>query len=248
MEIIKDDDRFRQVKINYLMDIFYKQLSEQIEKAKEKAERFYYFMIENPEEAIEYLPKYIESARDVVQDRAFVESIAGGPNPSYTVPMINVLGVVYDELPKEVRKKGLIKCMNYLDSLNYIYSQFHMEEVHDPWLFSDIIHNRNLYWCGYKEYIDILSKDPSWEEFSKLKPKSRFLLTLAVLRPKYCSLEIRANYIKENPGLVDKTLDGIVAIHAKSEDVENSFAKYDVFFKDRLKEKYEEQKWIDLEQ
>ena len=42
------------------------------------------------------------------------ESIAGGPNQDWIAPLIDIIGIVYPDLPREQRKKALIYIIRFL--------------------------------------------------------------------------------------------------------------------------------------
>lgn len=168
------------------------------------------------------IPEFIDRARNAAgskgNGRAW-ESFAGGPNPDFIVPLINGVGRFYPELTPDTRRTFAKRVIGYLDGLRYDYSQNHVEQIEEPWLARDILLDRNLYWPGYRPYIDFLNKFRTWEKFNNglgLKDgqmvKSPFWLTLALIHPKYSSLEVRKNYYSRFGSLVDRTLDAVGAI------------------------------------
>lgn len=237
-------------------------LNSKCEEADSIAQEYYELMQNDPITAIEQLPKFIGRARNVNEDAAFVEAIAGGPNHEWTAPMLDILGIMYPSLERDVREKGLRKCFKYLDSLRYDYSQNHVELINEPWLVGDIVLNDMFYWCGYKEYCDILEKEKTWNEFEQHIPKakSQFWIALAVLRPKYSSLDVRMNFYRNYPELVDRTLDAIAGIVYEEalkvspkegisiEDyIVGAVSKYDTYWYNDIRKKMLEKKWIKLE-
>ncbi len=224
------------------------------------ASEYFELMDKNQTQAIEQLPVFMERVRDVNPVRAY-ESFAGGPNHDWTGPLLNILGVVYPELEKDVRERGLRKCLNFLDGLRYDYAQNQVEVINEPWLAADIVITRPLYWCGYKEYCDLATQHKSWKDFSvNMKgARSPFWLAMAVSNPEYTSLEVRHHFYQQFPQLMDRTRDAIAAMAAvyggrkaekKSLDVneciEYYFEKFDPLLHDDIRAKIKEEKWICL--
>ncbi|MBS3167011.1 hypothetical protein J4403_02280 [Candidatus Woesearchaeota archaeon] len=237
-------------------------LGEQYSKANSIAQEFQTLLFENPLRAVKNLRSYIERIRDISSNRAFGESMAGGPNQDTIVPVFNVLGFVYPALDREVRKEGLRQCLNYLDGLRYDYSQNHVELIDEPWLVGDIVSNRSLYWCGYQQQTDLLKKNPIWKDFIKVmtNTQSEFWLAIAVAHPEYSSLEIRTNFYKLFPQLTDRTTDAMAAIvynwslnRSKAygipleQEIQEQIKKIDRSLYSKLIKKIEEKKWIRLE-
>ncbi|MBU1202354.1 MAG: hypothetical protein KJ583_06555 [Nanoarchaeota archaeon] len=224
-------------------------------------DEYYRLVLENPLEAVEKLPFFIDKVRNVNPNNSFVEAVAGGPNHDWTAPMLDTLGIIYPTLERSVREVGLIKSLSFLDELNYFNAQNNVELISEPWLVRDIIVSRPMYWCGYKQYCDLLEENKKWSEFSGhiQSAKSEFWMALAVTRPKYSSLEIRANFYKEFPDLIDRTKDAIAAIiyeNAKianeregklvDEYIDEQLLKYDSVFHNDIRKKMNEKKWIKI--
>jgi hypothetical protein len=231
------------------------------EAAGDIAKSFNKLMSENPVSAIKKLPEFIEKARNVIPDRGLVEAAAGGPNPHWTSPMLDILGIVYPTLEKDVRKEGLLKCLNFLDNLGSGHAQCNVEFIDEPWLVADIAVNRPMYWRECEQYTWLLRGTKSWKNFSPyiMSAKSEFLLALAVIRPADSSLEIRTNFYKQYPDLIDRTLDAVAAITFEraiesnkrngvsvDEYVNGRIRNYDPLFHDGIRKKIEEKKWIKL--
>jgi len=230
-------------------------------RAYDVANSYYQLMQKSPSIAIDKLDEFMEKVRDINPERCFVEAVAGGPNHDWTAPMLDIVGIMYPTLDRELRTKSLIKCMSFLDGLRYDYSQNHVELINEPWLVADIVISRDLYWCGYQDYIALLNKHKDWDGLRKdsTRIKSDFWLTYALVKPEYSSLDIRYNYYKTYPELVDRTLDGIAGILAtrselflekKGTPILESYEKYlskiDTILHDRILSKIEENKWIKL--
>lgn len=223
---------------------------------------YYQLMLENPEEAIQRLPEFIDKARDVNPVRAY-EAMAGGPNHDWTGPMLDIVGIVYPTLRREAREKGLRQCLNFLDGLNYFNSQDNVALINEPWLASDIVITCPLYWCGYKEYCDFAEKNKTWKDFSKKmnSARSAFWLAMAVTHPEHASLEVRKNFHEQFPTLMDRTKDALAAMAAvyggrKAERegreladcIDERLAGYDPMLHDDIRKKIEEKKWILLKE
>jgi len=231
--------------------------------AHDAANEYCQLMCKDPSTAIKRLPEFMERVRDLNPERYFVEAVAGGPNHNWTGPMLDIVGTVYSALDRDTRKEGLLQCMNFLNHLRSDYSQNHVELINDPWLVSDIYINQPLYWCGYEEYTDLLQKNISWNDFAKNTQhvKSEFWLSLAISRPKYSSLEIRHNYYKQFPDLMDRTKDGIAAIInfgaeyyykkeniSMQESIDKELSGYDTLLHNDILKKIDEKKWIRLDE
>lgn len=243
-----------------LVDKIMEEWGKKNNKAGEVANSYYQLMSENPMEAVQRLPEFIEKVRNVNENKALTESVAG-PNQDWTAPMFNVLGIIYPTLEKDARKEGLVKVLGFLDQLNYYYAQPHVALISEPWLVGDIIINRSFYWCGYQEYCDFLDENKSWAQFlhNKGKVESEFWMAMAVIFIGHASQEVRKNFYEQNHDLIDRTQDAIAAIsfdHAQREKKENgtpieeylkkSLSKYDPLLRDNIREKITEEKWVRL--
>ncbi len=229
-------------------------------RAEGIVEEYELLMEDDPLFANRRLLEYIRKARDVNPEPAY-ETMAGGPNQDWIAPLFNTLGTVYPYLEHQTRKEGLGLVLGYLDGLRYDYSQNHMELIHEPWLFSDIIINRWLYWPGFEREARLLAENRTWNGFQRhmSTAKSQFLLTFAVMKPKHSSLEVRTAFYKEFPDLVDRTMDGVAAImndEAFHEEEERGITyeeallphlnKNDPLLHEAIRAKIKEAKWITL--
>lgn len=231
------------------------------DQARAIANSYYQFMMEDPKSAIKRLPEYLEKARDISPNRHFGESLVG-PNHEWTAPMLDIIGTMYPYLEKDVREQGLLRCLSFLDGIKCIYSQDNVALINEPWLVADIRINRYVYWPGYQEYADLLEQNPRWADFSQYisSAKSQFFLALSIIRMKYSSLDVRCNFYKQFPDLVDRTQDAIAAIIydgaqiVNSRDgtsvddfIEENILKYDPLFHKNIRAKITEEKWIKLD-
>jgi hypothetical protein len=245
-----------------LIDGCMQQFGAMNEQASEIADSYLKLMMEDSALAIKQMNTFIGRTRDVNLERALGEAMVG-PNQDWTAPMLDILGIVYPSLEKDVRKEGLKKCFKFLDGLRYDYSQSNVELINEPWLVADIVINRSLYWCGYKEYALLLGKNRTWKE---LEPnleitKSAFWLAIAVTRPKYSSLEVRTRFYEKFPDLMDRTQDAIAAVTyvfglkinegegtSIEEYIDTELLKYDPLLHQNIKSKIKKGKWVLLEE
>ncbi len=212
-------------------------------------------------EAIRQLPDFIERARDVNgPDRAFVEAVAGGPNHDWIVPLFNVIGVHYPMLDRDLRGLFLRHCLNYLDHLNYIYSQNHVQGLRGPLLVADIIVNRGLYYPGFELEVEFLKNHPTVRQIIKDKSTDMrtFWMCLAVVwNGEWTTLPVRRWYYRKNSDLVEQTLDYIAATasvyarrrarkeHRRLELVlSRRLNSFDPDLHDRIRAKVKEANWI----
>src|SRR3989344_970605 len=227
--------------------------------ARNIAGSYYQLMLEDPLKAIKELSLYIDKARDI--NPSGIEAMAGGPNFSWTAPLLDILGVAYPILDKNARRECLTQCLYFLSDLNSFNAQNNVERINEPWLVADIVISRGLYWWGYEEYPESLSKHPTWADFYQHieSAKSAFWLALAITRPKYSSLEIRTKFYKQFPSLIDRTSDAIAAIIFNSAEnankesgtpmessIKERLSKYDPVLHGVIKAKIQEEKWIKL--
>jgi len=229
----------------------------------ENTETFHELALRDPNLAVQQLPEFIERARNSAGPgtKAY-EVYVGGANHDWTGPLIDVVGTVYSLLEVETRQQALGNIFGFLDQQNYFAAQDNVELVNEPWLVADILVNRDLYWCGYQQYVEMLEKHPNWSElFPHLgEVKSAFWMALAVSQPRFASDDVRGNFTSVFPTLVDRTQDAIAAIttaHAQNkfltddkpvaESVQASLFKYDHSWIPAIRRKIGEKKWIDLD-
>ncbi|MBI4116257.1 hypothetical protein HY449_00770 [Candidatus Pacearchaeota archaeon] len=235
------------------------QLDELRNKGLSFSRDFSRILEENPNEAVKEIANYLDGAKYGGSEKKVVGI---DPNQDYTGPILCLFGNVYPILDRETRKEGLLQCFSFLDKLNYFQAQFNVEYINEPWLAADILINRGLYWCGYKEYCDVLEKTSEWKNLSAKidKMKSQFWLAMAIINYKHASLEVRAKFYREFPNLVDRTEDAIAALtfnHAQDankrketpvdEYIDGSLSKYDPILHNNIRKKMGEQKWIRID-
>jgi hypothetical protein len=219
-EVVSLEERQRRKSVDALVN----SIGGMYDSAGEFAEEFLDLAMNDPMQAVEQLPRFIAKARSI--NPPGIEAMAGGPNHDWVAPMFNVLGAVYPFLPPDAREKGLRKCIDYLDGLNYFYSQNHVELIDEPLLVADIKINRYLYWPGYKHATALLEKYRGWDEFKEHmgEVRSEFFRTYPILKPKYASLNVRTGFAKEFPDLLERLLGAAAAL---TWDKAESIAKQD---------------------
>lgn len=258
-EILRFENHYQKRLVDKIVDT----IGDWYGQAEEVAQSYSKLMAENPTLAIAQLPAFINKAREINPGGRWVETIAGGPNQDWTAPMLDIVGVVYPVLDKSVRREALLKCLGYLDGLNYFNSQNHVELINEPWLVGDIVINRPLYWCGFQEYCDLLQKHKTWKELypQLLHTRSAFWLAMGVVRTEFASDEVKDNFYRVFPSLTDRTLDaiaGITHVHAEHEsrkegtpmkqNIESRLFKYGRRFHGDIIRKMTEGKWVSLEE
>ncbi len=212
--------------------------------------------------AIKQLPKFLDKIRGDVNPGGRVwEAMTGGPNHDWTAPLLNIVGTAYPSLDRDTRREALKLCMNFLDHLNYNYSQNHVELIDEPWLAADIINTRPLYNPGYEQHSKMLETHKTWEAcFEEIKKvRGVFWLAMAVARTEYASLPVRYNFNKRFPDLMDRTQDAIAAtafFYAESQHVKNGISIKEAVKKElvsidpelvpNILKKVEEKKWVVL--
>ncbi len=212
--------------------------------------------------AILKLPEYIQKARNV-NPAPHLEAMCGGPNQDWVGPILSSIGDVYSYFEVPERTQILRLCMNYLDGLRYDYSQNHVELIDDPWLVSDIMVTRPLYWPGFQQYTNMLERHRTWKEIKgkMSEVRSAFWMAMAVSWKDVPSEGVRRNFHRTFPTLMDRTADGIAAItaeHAASEakkegsdwehNIQERLFKYDPKLVPKILKKIKERKWIKLDE
>lgn len=237
-------------------------LSEQIESAKAIFDEYLQLFTADPSSAVSELPLFIDRARNKDSNSSFVEAVTGGPCELYTVPLLNVLGIFYRGLDRDVRIRALRNVFSFLNRQNYLTSQDNVALINDPWLCSDILVNsRGFYWPGFREYSDLLAECKEWRDlYPKLTSvKSDFWLAYTITLPEYSSLSVRHNYYSSFPNFLVRAIDAIAAIvsaNAKglqeqdNKDYEecliNELREYDPTLHEIIRQSIEEEKWIVL--
>lgn len=221
----------------------------------------------DPERAVDEFPSVLKNVLEL-SDGFFKGSMAGGPDSEATGPILNTIGAIYSKLPKTVREKALTQSLYFLDRLDYFNSQNNVELIDEPWLVGDIVINRPLYWCGYKEYVKRLERVTTIDDFKRefvrkrgyvdyIDVKSMFWLTYTFSRKEYNPDAPRMFFSELFPDIIDRTQDAIAALivyHSKVDEknehtpyltgVENHMKKYVEEWQYPIREKIEDAKWI----
>lgn len=230
-------------------------------EASNVIEEYARLMQHNPKNAIERLPEFIKKALDVNPEPAYA-AMAGGPNQDWTGPLLDLIGSIYPTLSREQREFALKKVFCFLDFQNYDNAQWQVEKIQEPWLVGDILVTRPLYNPGWKSYAELLQQHRTWDTLSEHLPldTNRFLLTIPLIQPSYSSLEVRTNFYRKLPTLLDRAQDAIAALFYESasyhtqkentpfeETLQRKISCVDPLLHDSLCKKLEEKKWIKLE-
>lgn len=253
--IVHAEQSFRQKQTERLIQ----DLSELYGNAGDNWNQFVAVAEVNLSEAIRCMPEFIDRARNVNPNRAFGEALAGGPNPDWIVLLMNVLGDYYEYLERDEREQVLRHCLKYFDGLNFLYSQNHVELLSSPFLITDIVISRWLYWPGLsrpRKFLqgaimeDLASKDQD--------VLSSFWVCLAVIwNDDGVTLPMRQWYYKNHPEIVEKTLS-FAAAHTyfcakgkvkEGEDlglyITSTLNKvYDPLLHHRIREKIHKEDWV----
>jgi len=226
--------------------------------AADIAAEFSELLAQNPLEAIEKLPEFIDRTRDINENRAYVEAVAGGPNQDWSGPLLGLVGTVYPDLTKEEWVVALRKVLDFLDRQNYINAQDHVREIQEPLLIGDIILNRPLYWPGFEPESNFLRRHNQVASFRKAveKREEDFWLAFATIRVKYASLPVRQWFYRRFPSLVARTIEAAGAIICKNmryaeekgedpeEELQRQLAKYDPDTHPAILEAVAKQGWV----
>lgn len=121
----------------------------------------------NPEAAISAFSEYLERALSI-NGGMFRGLQAGGPCELITGPILDAIGWAYSRIDGTLRRKALLACLGFLDGQNYYLAQDNVMLINEPLLVGDIIFNRALYFCGYKEYSDAIAPINDWDDFAKV--------------------------------------------------------------------------------
>ncbi len=215
-------------------------------------------MFINPEAAILQFDEFMGAMRNVNQDSSY-EAYVGGPNHDWTSQILNVVGSVYPALDKTMKEVAFRKCMVFLNSLRYDYSQNHVELIQEPRLVGDISSHQSLYWPGFQSTKNLLLVHHDWYSFRDAVPESlgAIFVALPILKKEYASKAVQDEFCKQMPDLVDATLDACVArINASAmlrekngemlyaDTVLEKIASYDLRHHEMLKQKLLEKNWV----
>lgn len=172
--------------------------------------------IKDPQKAIEQLPVYIDKLLGA-GGNFFHGYMCGGPCELVTAPLLDSIGVMYACLERTWREKALRKCLNFLDMQNYVLAQDNVALINEPWLVGDIIINRPIYWCGFKEYESRQKNAVVWADWraefiddeGKVNANSLAWLTISTFWKDSCTPEVREGFAREYPDIVTRTQDAL---------------------------------------
>lgn len=199
-------------------------------------------LMDNPDEAIKEIFTRYEAALDEaytdekgVNQRGFVEAMAGGPFELIPWAVYNAVGAAYPYLDRNQKDGALRQILSILDKRNYAEvngdrGAGHTTGIREPLLLSDICICRAPYWPGLRD------EKALWEgkTFSEIKANtideggmfrtdrvtSDFLVAYAFLRPDIAGFG--EEYVRiANPLFLERVLRGIVGMrfsHAKTEE------------------------------
>ncbi len=197
----------------------------------------------DPDRAIDKIFQKYDEALDQaytnengVNERAFVESSAGGPCELIPWALYKAVGSVYPFLERVQKDRALSQILNILDGRKYtevngLESMGHTTGIREPLLLSDIRIVRQLYWPGLYDEEHLWKNHTCFTDlqreiinekglFDQSKVKSDFLVGYALLRSDLCSFG--EDYVKiAHPYFLERTLKGIVAMrfaHAEDEE------------------------------
>lgn len=182
--------------------------------------------------------KSLDSAytdKNGVNQRSFVQAIAGGPFESIPWALYNVIGEIYPYLDREVKDEALGQILRCLDRLNYtdvngLRGTGHTTGIREPLLLADICILRWLYFPGIEEGQWLQSKYDNFFDFQKdlmdeegcfiHKPvghdmnedpgvNSDFMVAYSLITPEHSKWG--EQYIKStNPQFLERVVRGVV--------------------------------------
>ena len=189
--------------------------------------------MDNPNQAIDLISETYNKAlddaytsEDGVNQRAFVQAIAGGPYEAIPWALYNAVGRAYPYLEREQKDRALSEILGILDTRNYIEvnggrGAGHTTGIREPLLLSDITLARPLYWPGLHDeehlwrdkdsFYDLQSEIIDEEGmFNPRKVNSDFLVAYAILRNDFTPFG--EEYVRvANSNFLNRVLKGIVA-------------------------------------
>ncbi len=258
-KILEFEEKARQC----VTDRIISQIGSWYQVAGDNAAEFGELINRNPNEAVNKIPEFIQKAiHSCGPDSSYVNAVAGGFNPDFTAPLFDLVGQIYPDLPKNTRAKALRSILDSIGTQTYPVAQLSVETINEPWLVGDIVANEPFYRPGFKEYSDLLQQHQSWVQiYPRLdKIRSAFWMSLAVIYEGSTSPEVRDNYYRFFPTLIDRTQDALAAytmVYAQNnfltkgvpleEGVEKRLRKYDPKLRPSIRTKIVEQKWVDLD-
>lgn len=181
------------------------------------------YIMDHPDKAIPHIKEIYEKGLNAVygKDRAFVESIAGGPAEHVPGALYNAIGSAYPYLERKQKDEAVGEILGILDGINYAYVQnSHTNMIKEPLLLADITLARPLYWPGIEEGIYHVGKHKTFGDFDEKNidenglfnrnVQSDFCVGFALLWNKYSKWG--EDYVEiANENFLERLVKGIVA-------------------------------------
>ncbi|MEM4282136.1 MAG: hypothetical protein QW559_02310 [Candidatus Woesearchaeota archaeon] len=213
------------------------------------------------------LLKEIIFIKEVIENSNYLESLDNFLNAA--TAFLEDISLFYPCLCENLREYALIKSVSLLDMLDSSAAKSKVAAIHEPWFAADIVINRPEYDPGFEEYAKKLETVRNWNEFEKLfvkngklEVKSPFWLAYTISKQYLCDREIREEFERRWPLLVERTKDAVAALlhyealkgmeknNGKSyeQSLESKLQIYPSEWYDQLKQKVQEKKWIDIKE
>ncbi|OGJ18540.1 hypothetical protein A3K73_05005 [Candidatus Pacearchaeota archaeon RBG_13_36_9] len=191
-------------------------------------------LMDAPDKGIDLIVKtYNQALNDAytnergVNNRAFVQAMAGGPHEAVPWAVYNAVGTVYPYLDRKQKNRALGEILRILDTRNYAEVNGgngvgHTTGIREPLLLSDIVIARWLYWPGLHDeehlwkdkacFCDFQAETMDKEGmFYPTRVNSDFLVAYALLRKDFTPFG--EEYAQAaNPAFLERALKGIVAM------------------------------------
>jgi hypothetical protein len=192
-----------------------------------------------------------------VNNRAFVEAIAGGPYEEIPWAIYNSVGTAYPYFTRKQKNDALSQILRILDVRNYLEvngdrGAGHTTGIREPLLLTDICSIRPIYWPGTEEGIWLMKQFQSFSDFKEalMHPdgvfkhlgkahvsdkkitgvNSDFVVAYALLRMDIG--EWQSEFIKAaNPAFLDRTIQGLVNMYFSGKSAERQAQERESFRK-----------------
>lgn len=211
-------------------------------------------------QAIEIIDEYLARIRGSPKKRVY-EAYGGGPDHRQLAPVLAIVGEVYPFLEKPTRTIALRKCITYLDTMRSDYATNHVSSITEPWLIGDIHLNRWVYLPSFESCATALKENKNYSQLAIQFPNLNLaFLAYVILLQEYSSGEVRKEFYKRFPELIDRTLDFAavrVNNYAKEKELREGISLEDTIGSqltscfhwtthERIRKKIREEKWIKL--
>lgn len=202
------------------------------------------------------------------RDRAFLESIAGGPYERIPWAIYNAVGSIYPYCTREQRDKALGQLLCIWDGINSGYvngarSTGHTTGIREPLLQADIEIVREIYWPGLRDQDHMIAKYNSFAElqrglmdetglFDPRQVNSDFLTAYRLLRSDLYP-ESEAYARAAHPQFLERTVQAIVNMRFGRATTEEQIVKgrarlqelLPSFLHGKIDEYRERAEWVD---